>query len=192
MKKVREEDEISSVMGIWSPTPIDSEKPASYIHRFSGVVKILLEKVWNRQILPYNIGTPTPTTIVDYVDRLVMRIPEYWRDLPGMVLYMSTFWFDAYQKDREAKLGVMPTYDPEKITVARHENIRIVVMPFLNDSNLMFITTNDNICRLEYFEKERSVISLEMLKRTIYGIGDYKKGMHIMAVGRNAVSSSAG
>lgn len=100
-----------------------------------------------------------------------------------MIFYMSNYWVDMYLKRKKALDGVMPTYKPGDLTVERHENIRLVGLPFTNDSGFMFITTDDNISLLKNIENEDQFLELEKTKRDINVIGDYKIGIHVWAFG---------
>lgn len=183
LKKAAEEDQISAIRGVHIATADDASVAGLAIHKSRGVLKLVKEAQGDFRYKPYAIGTPTAENIVDYVDTLVMTIPEYWRDMPNMALYMSNYWVDLYLKRKKALDGVMPTYVPGDLTVERHENIEIHGLPFTNDSGFMFITTKDNISLLENISNEDQFLELEKSKRDIAVIGDYKIGIHVWAFG---------
>jgi len=183
LKKAAEEDEISNIRGVHIPTADDATVAGMAIYKSRGLLKLIKEAQARLVYKPYAVGTPTAENIVDYVDKFVMTIPEYWRDMPNMILYMSNYWVDMYLKRKKALDGVMPTYKPGDLTVERHENIQIYGLPFTNDSGFMFCTTKDNISLLENIPNEDQFIELEKTKRDINVIGDYKMGIHVWAFG---------
>lgn len=183
LKKAAEEDQIGHIRGVHIPTADDATVAGMAIYKQSGLMKKIIEAKKRRVFKPYSLGVPTLENIVDYIDRFVMTVPEYWRDMPGMVFYMSNYWVEKYYKRRKLEDGVMPTYDPNKSTVERHENIRLVGLPFTNDSGFMFMTTDDNISFLENIPNEKNLLEIETAKRVISLIGDYKIGIHVWAFG---------
>ena len=183
LKKAAEEDQIGHIRGVHIPTADDATEAGMAIFKQRGLFKGIIEAQKRRVYKTYDLGVPTAANIVDYVESFVMTVPEYWRDMPGMVLYMSNYWIEKYYKRKKLEDGVMPTYDPNKSTVERHENIRLVGLPFTNDSGFMFITTDDNISLLENIPKEKSLLNISTFQRDISLFGDYKIGIHVWAYG---------
>jgi hypothetical protein len=183
LKKAAEEDQIGHIRGVLIPTADDATVAGLAIHKQRGLLKFIKEAQVRRVYMPYALGTPTEENIVDYVENFVNRIPEYWRDTPGMVLYMANYWVDTYLKRKEILKGLMPLYEKNKLTVDRHENFKLVGLPFMNDSKFMFATTDDNISLLENIPKEKSLLTIERAKRDISVFGDYKIGIHVWAFG---------
>ncbi len=183
LKKAADEDQIGHIRGINVPTLDTATVPGLAIYKQRGLLKLIKEAQARRVYLPYDLGVPTEENIVDYVEAFVNKIPEYWRDMPGMVMYMATYWVEAYLKRREILKGLMPTYEKDKLTVDRHENIKLYGLPFMNDAKFMFVTTNDNISLLENIPKEKTLLEIEKSKRDISVFADYKIGIHVWAFG---------
>jgi len=182
MKKRVEEDEIALIKGAFFPTDDDATSPGSYLHKCNGLLKLIQVAQKERKYLTYDLGTPTQANIYDYVENLVKSVPKYWRDLPGMALYMDPDWEKAYHKKREELKGTMPTYVPGKMTVDRYDNIRIV--PLYGDiGDLMFITPDDNIATLEGKPGEENLFQFEKAKRDLAVYADYRIGVHVYAFG---------
>ena len=183
LKKAAEEDQISHVRGIKIPTGDSATAAGLAIHKSEGLLKKIQKAQAARVYMPYDLGVPTEENIYDYVEKMVMRVPEYWRDMPGMVFYMAEYWKLAYLKRRESLKGLIQTYTGDSLTVDRHENIRIEGLPFMNDAKFMFMTTDDNISILENIPSEKTLLTIEKSKRDIAIIGDYKIGIHVWAFG---------
>lgn len=183
LKKAAEEDQIGHIRGIHIATADDATVAGLAIHKADGLLIGIKDAQKRRVYLPYDLGVPTEENILDYIEAFVNKIPEYWRDMPGLVIYVANYWLDAYLKRREVVKGLMPTYKDGKVTVDRHENIRLVGLSFMNDSKFMFCTTDDNISFLENIPKEKTLLHIETVKRVINLIGDYKTGIHVWAYG---------
>jgi len=183
LKKAAEEDEISQMRGVYIATGDSATVPGLAIHKMNGLYKNIIDAQKRFVYKPFSIGTPTEENIVDYVETFVNSVPEYWRDMPNMVFYMSNYWVDRYIKRRETLKGLMPTYEPGKLTVDRHENIKVYGLPFANESKFMFMTTNDNISLLENIPSEKTFLEFEREKRDIACFADYKIGIHVWAFG---------
>lgn len=184
LKKAREEDEISLIKGVYKPTDDESDAPGHYLNKCDGFLKHIekkrdIEKAYK----PYDIGKPTTANIVDYVDELVEKIPAYYRDLPGLYLYMSASWYRKYYEKRKQLEGLMPTYQPGEMTLEKFPNVRLYPMELLDGQDLMFVTTEDNISPLENVPGESELISMDRLKRDIYAYADYKLGIHVHVLG---------
>lgn len=183
LKKAAEEDQLGQIRGIYVATADDATVPGLAIHKQDGLLKHIKDAQERFVYKPFDLGVPTTENIVDYVDRFVALVPEYWKDAEGMVFYMTSYWLDAYLKRRETLKGLMPTYTPGKTTVDRHENIQLYAYPFGNESGFMFMTTRDNISMLENIPEEKTFLEIERSKRDIAVFADYKVGIHVWAFG---------
>jgi len=183
LKKASEEDEIGHIRGIRTVDDPNKTVAGLAIHKQNGLLKHIKDAQERLVYKTFDMGVPTAENIVDYVDSMIMRIPEYWRDLPNMAFYMGNYWQDLYKKRRETLYGLMPTYKEDVVTAKGHENIEIVGLPYMNESPFMFITTKDNISILENVEKEKEWLTIEKSKRDMAIIADYKIGIHVWAFG---------
>lgn len=183
LKKSFEEDQIGLVKGVFVDTK-ESDVPGKAIHKMSGFRKAIREARDRREYLPYDVGVPTDENIYDYVRDFIFQVPEYWRDLPNMVFYMSVDWAIKYHNKRELLKGTNQDYRGEKLTVDQFENIRIIPLHFMQGSNLMVLTTDDNVAILENIPNENANMKFQEDRRNTLLMGDYKKGIHIFAFGR--------
>lgn len=182
LKKAREEDKIVLVNGVHVPTADDETVAQSFMYRGKGLLKLFAENI-NKTYKPFKLGVPTATNIVDYVKDHCSRLPEEVRTAPGMIYYMEPRHIRWYNERRKIEDGLMPTYEPGKMTVEGFANIRIEAIDYLEGSNFHFITTNDNISILQNIKAEESLLKVDMLKRNIYIYGDYKTGIMVHAFG---------
>lgn len=183
LKKAAEEDQLGHIRGVYIATADNATVAGLAVHKQKGLLKLIKEAQVRRVYKPYDLGVPTESNIYDYVQKFVDTMPEYWRDLPGMVFYMSSYWLKAYLKRRETLFGQVNTYAGDVLTIDRQENIRLEPLPFFNDSKFMFCTTNDNISLLENVPGENTLLNMKEAKRDIAIYGDYKTGIHVWAFG---------
>jgi hypothetical protein len=183
VRKTRlEEDQTALVKGVYVPTEDDAELPGLAMHSVRGLLKLIREAQLARKYKAASIGKPTHANIVDYVQAFVQSIPKYWRDLPGMILYMDQDWAKAYHARREQQKGTNTDYKGDSLYVDRQDNIRIEPM-FFDLGDFMFITTDDNIDRLEGNRGEEEAFSAEKEKRDLHVFADYRIGIHVHAFG---------
>jgi hypothetical protein len=182
LEKAREEDKIVLINGIHVPTPDDATKPANFIFRGTGLLKLIAQNR-NKTYKAWDIGLPTTTNIVDYVKQFGERLPAEIKNAPGLHLYMSPSWIRKYYERRKIEDGLMPTYQPGLSTVEGFPNIMLTQLDYLEGSDLMFLTTRDNISLLQNIKAEESLLKVDMLKRNIYIYGDYKTGIMVHAFG---------
>lgn len=184
LKKSYEENQIAMVKGVHVPTPDDATTPGKAIHTMRGLRKLISEAIIQRFYMPFDMGLPTDENIYEYVREFILSIPEYWRDLPNMKLYMSIDWRIKYFHKRELMKGLQPSFVPKKVTVDDFENIEIVPLHFMAGSNLFFCTTPDNIDKLENFKTEETQFEMQRFERNTKFLADYKKGIHVYAFGK--------
>lgn len=182
MVKAAEEDAMALVKGVYSPTPEDSDVPASFINRQNGFLKLALAA---RNVLykPFDMGAPTDQNIYDYVQDFPKRIPEEFRNTVQFEMYMSPTLRVKYHKKRRDLFGVEPTYDPNQTTLDHYPNIRLVEFPHLDGTDFIFVTIPNNMYVLENIPTEKSMLTFERSKRIIYGMADYKLGFYVELFG---------
>jgi hypothetical protein len=184
LKKAFEEDQLALIKGVHVPTASNATTPSKQIHKLTGLRKVINKAILDREYMAYDLGLPTDENIYDYVRSLILRVPEYWRDLPNMKLYMSIDWSIKYHNKRELLKGTNQDYNGEKSFVDQFENVQIVPLHFFQGSNRMFLTTPDNISILENIPNENANFKMQEEKRDIHMFADYKKGIHVHAFGK--------
>ena len=183
-KKARIEDRISTLKGVYVATPEDATTAASYFQRQDG----LLYQIWKainvtKKLKAFDLGLPTTSNIVDYVDNMIKSLPEEVREQQGLVYYLSDEWLRAYKRRYEQIHGSYTDYTGYPTNPKDYSNIRFEAMPDFAGLDVMFITFDDNIEILENIPSEKSKYHFEMLKRIIYIFADYKLGVRLIHIG---------
>lgn len=183
-KKARVEDRVSSIKGIHVATPENATTAASYMQRQNG----LLYQIWKAinvtgKLTPFNLGLPTTSNIVDYVDDMIEALPQDVRHTQGLKFYLSKEWLKAYKRRYELEHGTYTDYKGYPENPKDYSNIEFVPLVDLSGLDIMFITYDDNIEILENVPAEKSKYHFEMLKRIMYIFADYKLGIRLIHIG---------
>lgn len=181
--KAAQEDAIAAVKGVYiAPTP---GVAGSYLARMNGLLKYLRDKITERKLIPFEgLGEWTAENILDYERAMIALIPEQWRDAPNLGYYASLKYMEARYALKKKLEGKDTIYEPNKSTIDGYENIRLIGVPHMGESKRVFITPIGNIRQLEFIPNEEDFIQIEKDKRVLNLIGDYKRGIQALAVGR--------
>lgn len=183
-KRARIEDRVSTISGVYVATPENATTAASYMQRQDG----LLYQIWKainvtKKLKPFDLGLPTTSNIVDYVDSMIKALPDEVRIQQGLKFYLSDEWLRAYKRRYEQIHGSYTDYTGYPKNPKDYTNIEFEAMPDFSGLDIMFITFSDNIEILENIPGEKSKYHFEMLKRIIYIFADYKLGVRLIHIG---------
>lgn len=183
-KRARIEDRVSSIKGIYVETPEDAVTPGRAISRQNGILYQLWRAVHiTKKIRDFEVGLPTTTNIVDYVDTMIKKLPDDVRGMSGLHFYLSPDWLQAYKRRYEQIHGTYMDYKGYPANPKDYDNINFTPLVDLTGSDVMFITFDNNIEILENIPAEKSKYSFETLKRKFYVYADYKLGIRFVHLG---------
>lgn len=187
-KKARQEDRIATIKGVYVETPENATTPGRFINRQNGLLYLAQQaRDVTKKYRPFDLGMPTPTNIVDYVDNFIKKLPYDVRTQQGLVLYLSDFWLKAYKRRSETLFGGNNDYMGYPTNPKDYNNIKFEVLVDMEGSDFMFMTFDDNIEVLENIPAEKSMYHFEYLKRMIYIWADYKMGVRFLHIGNPVV-----
>ena len=187
-KKARQEDRIATIKGVYVETPEDATTPGRFINRQNGLLYLAQQaRDVTKKYRPFDLGMPTPTNIVDYVDNFIKQLPYDVRTQQGLVLYLSDFWLKAYKRRSETLFGGNNDYTGYPTNPKDYNNIKFEVLVDMEGSDFMFMTFDDNIEVLENIPAEKSMYHFEYLKRMVYIWADYKMGVRFLHIGNPVV-----
>lgn len=183
-KKARVEDRIATINGVYVKTPDDATTAPRFINRQDGLLNLALQaRDVNKKYRAFDLGLPTNTNIVDYVDAFINRLPLDVKNQTGLVYYLSPEWLKAYKRRYEAIHGTYQDYSGYPINPKDYPNIKFQEIVDFSGSDFMLITFDDNIEILENIPLEKSLYKFEYLKRIIYIWADYKLGVRLVHIG---------
>ena len=187
-KKARQEDRIATIKGVYVETPEDATTPGRFINRQNGLLYLAQQaRDVTKKYRPFDLGMPTPTNIVDYVDNFIKQLPYDVRTQQGLVLYLSDFWLKAYKRRSETLFGGNNDYTGYPTNPKDEKNIKLEVLVDMEGSDFMFMTFDDNIEVVENIPAEKSMYHFEYLKRMVYIWADYKMGVRFLHIGNPVV-----
>lgn len=190
LKKARQEDRKVALLGVHVPTPEQHARPVSYILRGDGVLKQAHDARIANKYRAFNVGLPTTSNILDYVNDMVLALPAEVRN-ENLQFVLSPFWQRAYKNKYEETYNQATDYSGVIDYVKDYPNIKFVALEDLEGSDVMLITFWDNIVVMENIPAEKDLLTFEKSKRDINVFGDYKFGCGIVHIGHQAELGSA-
>ncbi len=183
-KKARQEDRVATVNGIYVKTPEDATEAGRFINRQNGLLYLIKQaRDVDKKFRPFDLGMPTTTNIVDYVDNMIKALPDNVRNSPGLVLYLSEEWIRAYKRRYETLYGGNTDYTGYPTNPKDYNNIRFQALADMAGLDFMFITFDDNIEILENVPSEKAMYRFEFNRRNTYIYADYKLGIRLIHIG---------
>jgi hypothetical protein len=190
MKQQMLDSRIAQINGIYVKTPAGNDLAGANINSQNG-----LRYLWwyyrdvLKQFKPFDIGEPTEENIVDYVEKMIMGIPEHKRDQQGYEIQLSHNWLKAY-RSRAGELYVMNyntdsgKYEYKEMFPVDRPNFKF--QPLLDQTNTNFIgiTKSKNVEVLEYMENEKGEYTMIHEKRDTNIFMDFREGIRFVTVGR--------
>lgn len=183
-KRARLEDRIATIKGVYVATPDDATVPGKFINRQNGLLYLAQRaRDIDKKYRAFDIGVPTTSNIVDYVESLILALPIEVRNLPGLELQISPYWRRAYRKRYRQLHGLEQDFKGEPDHPKDYANIKFQELVDYEGHDFMLITFSKNVQILENIPKEKSLYKFEMLKRIIYIFADYKLGVRFIHIG---------
>ncbi|WP_278035890.1 hypothetical protein [Flavobacterium nitratireducens] len=183
-KKARVEDRVATIKGVYVKTPDDATVGGKSINRQNGLLYLAQQaRDVTKKYRAFDLGMPTETNIVDYVDNMIKSLPQDVREQQGLVLYLSDQWLRAYKRRYETLFGLHQDYKGYPETPKDYPNVKFERLIDMAGSDFMFITFDDNIEILENVPAEKSMYHFEYLLRKIYIWADYKMGVRFIHIG---------
>lgn len=182
LMQARSEDADVLVRGVYVGTPEDYDYPVSYLLRNDGILKLAFDAKNANKYRAFEVGTPTYSNIVDYIDGIIQLLPDDVRNMP-LQLVLSPSWIRNYKKRDEELRGQNTNYTGYPQNPRDYPNIVFVPVVQLEGSDVMIITTQDNIKPLEFKPEEKALLTIEKDRRTVYAFGDYRLGIGFNHIG---------
>ena len=183
-KKARVEDRVATIKGVYVETPEDATVAGKSINRQNGLLYLAQQaRDVTKKYRPFDLGMPTVSNIVDYVDNFIKSLPQDVREQQGLVLYLSDEWLRAYKRRYEVLHSIQNDYEGYPTNPKDYPNIKFERLVDMAGSDFMFMTFDDNIQILENVPAEKSMYHFEYLKRMVYIWADYKMGVRFIHIG---------
>lgn len=133
-------------------------------------------------------GLPTPSNIVDYVEEMILSIPEDYRKMQGLEIQLSDKWMKAYRKRAVEGYNFYFNTDEGKKEYSKdypidRPNFKFQVLKDMTKTDFIGITFSKNVQILDYIVSEKNQFTTTMEKRDINLFADYREGIRFIYVG---------
>lgn len=155
------------------PTPGTSGVTGSGMN---GLIYQLQHGVDNDTINPVNIGALDKDSIYDQVEAFVDGIDQVYQGIP-MSVFMSQTWRKHYLRDKRDTGHYFRTSDKDVDESIDFTNQRVVELPCLNGTDVIFATPKDNLLHITKKSANKTKFSIEESKREVSFLCDWWEGI---------------
>jgi hypothetical protein len=191
MKQQILDDRIAQINGIYVESIGGDDNPGAAVNSQNG-----LRYLWyhyrdvEKKYRAFDIGAPTESNIVDYINTMIEMIPEVERSAQGLEIQLSTKWYKAYLK-RAGELRpqlVNNAGDQSKSLYQSDSPLdypNFIFQPLVDQTKTDFIgiTYSKNVQVLEYLSSEKTKYTVTHEKRNTHIFADYRLGIRFIMVG---------
>lgn len=191
IKQQMVDDRMAQINGIYVESPEGDNMPGAAVNSQNG-----LRYLWHyyrdvvKQYRPFDIGAPTESNIVDYINTMIEMMPEIERKEQGLEIQLSSKWLKAYLK-RAGELRpqlVNNASDQSKSMYQTNSPIdypNFIFQELVDQTKTDFIgiTYSKNVQVLEYNASEKGKFTITHDKRDTNIFADYRLGIRFIMVG---------
>lgn len=185
------DDRMAQINGIFVQSPDGDNMPGAAVNSQNG-----LRYLWyhyrdvKKQYRAFDIGAPTESNIVDYINTMIEMMPEIERKEQGLEIQLSSKWLKAYMK-RAGELRpqlVNNAMDQSKSNYQSNSPIdypNFIFQELVDQTKTDFIgiTYSKNVQVLEYNSSEKGKFTVTHDKRDTNIFADYRLGIRFIMVG---------
>jgi len=155
------------------PTPGNSGVTGSGM---DGLCIQLQRGVDNETMNSIPIGALTKDSIYDQVEAFVDGISQIYQGIP-MSVFMSQTWRKLYLRDKRNQGYYVRSSDQDIDESIDFTNQRVVELPCLNGTNVIFATPKENLLHLTKKSGNKTKFSIEESKREVSFMCDWWEGL---------------
>lgn len=188
IKRQMLDDRIAQINGIYVQSPDGDNKPGAAVNSQNG-----LRYLWNKAIQDgkyrtFDIGAPTESNIVDYINTMIEMMPEVERKEQGLEIQLSSKWLKAYLKRAGELYPKLYNTDQGKMMYQLNSPIdypNFIFQELVDStkSDFIGITKSSNIEILDYNVSEKGKFTMSHDKRDTHIFADYRLGIRIKFIG---------
>lgn len=141
-----------------------------------GLITLLQKGVDNDTVNSIPIGVLDKDTIYDQVEAFVDGISQIYQGIP-MSVFMSQTWRKHYLRDKRDSGHYFRTSDKDVDESIDFTNQRVVELPCLNGTDVLFATPKENLLHLTKKSANKTKFSIEESKREVSFLCDWWEGM---------------
>lgn len=187
IKAQKRDDRNAQINGVWVQSP--ENVPGRAVNSQNG-----LRYLWykyrdiEKKYRAFDIGAPTDANIVDYIEQMILLIPEIDRKEPGMEIQLSSRWFKAYLKRAGDMYPKMYNTDQGKMeyqlkSPIDYPNFIFQELKDATKTDFIGITKSKNVQILDYDASEKGKFTVTHTRRDTDIFADYRLGIRLIYVG---------
>jgi hypothetical protein len=143
----------------------------------------------------FSIGVPTDMNIVDYIEKMILMIPENVRKNQGFEIQLSERWKLAYNKKAAERYTLAMNTDEGKTTYSLNypidrPNFKFQVLKDQTQTDFIGITYSKNVDVMEYKPEEKNRFTTTFDGRNMKIFADYRLGIRFIFVGTKKVKDT--
>lgn len=191
IKQQMVDDRNAQINGIWVESPGGDNMPGAAVNSQNGLLYL-----WQyyrdvaKKYRAFDIGAPTESNIVDYINTMIEMIPEIERKEQGLEIQMSTKWHQAYLKRAgQIRPELVNSVQIQGRTLYQntspldYPNIILQPLEDLTKTDFIGITYSKNVQILEYNASEKGKFTVTHEKRDTHVFADYRLGIRFIMIG---------
>ncbi|SFU48933.1 hypothetical protein SAMN05216480_10529 [Pustulibacterium marinum] len=183
------DDRKAQINGLYAKTPDGDDMPGKAVNSQNGLRYLFwYYRDVKKQYRASDIGVPSDSNIVDYVEELVLSVPEDDRN-KELELGISEYWLKKYRKKAGQLYNLqMDTEEGrteyKKNHVVNYPNIKFQPLKDMTRTDFMYITQSKNIQIMDYNTNEKGKFTITHDgKRNVNIFADYRLGIRLIYVG---------
>lgn len=189
VKRQKLDDRRAQINGIFVETPDGDGNPGAAINSQDGLLYLFnFHRDVTKKYKAFDLGVPTTTNIVDYVEEMISKMPETERNENGLEFGISSKWLTAYRKragglyqhNYNTDTG---EYEYKESYPIDRPNIKFQELKDMVKTDFMYITQSNNIQILDYDVSEKGKFTITHNKRDTDIFADYRLGIRLKFVG---------
>jgi hypothetical protein len=191
IKQQMVDDRMAQVNGIFVQSPDGDNMPGAAVNSQNG-----LRYLWyyfrdvKKQYRAFDIGAPTESNIVDYINTMIEMMPEIERKEQGLEIQLSSKWLKAYLKRAgELRPQIINNASDQSKTLYQtnspldYPNFIFQELVDQTKTDFIGITYSKNVQTLEYNASEKGKFTVTHDKRDTNIFADYRLGIRFIFVG---------
>jgi hypothetical protein len=186
IKRQMLDDRIAQINGIFVQSPEGVAGAA--VNSQNGLRYLWAKAKESGKYRPFDIGAPTESNIVDYVNTMIEMMPEIERKEQGLEIQLSSKWLKAYLKRAGELYPKLYNTDQGKMMYQLNSPIdypNFIFQELIDStkSDFIGITKSSNIEILDYNVSEKGKFTITHEKRDTHIFADYRLGIRIKFIG---------
>jgi hypothetical protein len=181
MLRAAEDIDIACINGTY--VPITAGQPNAAINMIDGLKTLVNRFITEGKITPFDSDTITEENAAKVLNKLWRQVPARYQNNPRLRCYIGDGVWNKYRENFDHEYGILNVNNthPE---IIHNTNCRIVVVPYLGNSDMVLFTMDGNIRLLANNPSDAMRFRAQAIDHTIHYIQEWSAGIGIPFVGK--------